>query len=331
MAKEMGSAVGIVEKYMENELRNKCVTSDNVFIELESRITEYEVRSLINSHRYSKEPVSPASLKVFTDFLAARWDRISGTSADYESAPDSFANLLCVNLAHSIARSIYNKSKASESEAMGFCVMGTPVPTLSEEEKNQKLRQACAANISKLFSESNGLIDLMTGKLNKSDWPAFITCCDPESLKTLFLGPGFINDKGDVYVAITALAADPKFYSDDINKNMAKLYCLLEIYKRNRKIDRPYNGVLSAVLPDFMNRAKGINGARRSSQAGTLQQFITSDEADFDKFMLSKPDDLKSIYSWGSNMRELALKTKAIKTFIPTDIDNRPSAMAAGI
>ena len=115
---KMGIIVAAIEQHMANEVTNDCEPGNNIYVELESRITEHEIRALIDTYRTSSDLVSDMTLQPFKDLLANRWERIKGTTADYESSPNSFANLLCYNLAHTLARNVLGKTKASREDFM---------------------------------------------------------------------------------------------------------------------------------------------------------------------------------------------------------------------
>jgi hypothetical protein len=98
----------------------------------------------------------------------------------------------------------------------------------------------------------------------------------------------------NIYDAITASA--------EHDGSEAKMFCLLEIYKRQRNTDPNYLG--------YGGSWTGIRAGRRVSQAQRLQDFISSGQRDLDRYMEQFPDDEKSLLS--GHMKVLTNKTKQL-------------------
>lgn len=274
----------------------KCDESSDLLVTLEGRITAREINNLNRTHLTSNADVTAVSLKPFIEFLANRRVRILDTEADF--APDSTsnteANSLCEKLASAIARKILDRQVVTKEEANEYLTRGIVSNLVLENEARQQLlRQRVAACIRQLFDGQEDLINFMKSNIQKSNWQEFIKCCNLSSLKDFFLPPEFIKKQGSIYNAATAKANDEKFYTDDDDMNDAKLFCLLEIVKRQRDIDPEYLSPLGGIFGKFT----GIRSGRRVSQLQRLQNFLVSDASDLFQYMKQFKDDEKSMMS----------------------------------
>jgi len=303
---------------IKDDIRGKTVESKDLYVNLESRITEREIDRLLKVHKESELIATKETLTPFIEYLANRWERVKDTDADYVTAPNSFANQVSYRIASGIARVVYGikditKLDVTKEQINEFLVFGNHQQNTSANDRRECLKIKVSACINILFDSGEEFVSLMVEQMQKSEWASFIECCDYLSLQELFLSDLLLKQSNNkVYDAITAAAAaniavydgDSKMNQVKNLKQQARHFCLLEINKRKRDLDPDYLGTGSWLT--------GIGKSRRVSQMGVMQAYIVSDKSSFDEYMNAYPKDLNSLNWWG-HTKVLADKTREIK------------------
>lgn len=231
-----------------------------LLVVLEQRYALAELKALLAGCIKSKEAITPKTIIPFIVFLSERWDAIDGSCASYKAVPDTRINKFCHILVDHIALAGYQINYMNRNQDR--LLMRATHPGLSAEVANQRL-------VSTVISRCKTRDDLLNNMLTLpySKWKEFLRCFDLPTLMHL------MSNKPEGDLADVLKVSD---YNANERRSKAILFCLLEVYIRDRKkIATPHKTYLGAVGSIFV---KVPTEQEKSDTVNESQEYIASDQ-----------------------------------------------------
>lgn len=248
----------------------KDIEENDLFVKLESKYTIKKLKQLLESERDINTPITRQRLQPFIKFLKDRWAAIDGTDASYLIKPNSKVNATCLILASYLSLIGYRINYLNRNPER--LVMPSPSQGLDQKIAYSHLQQFVYDHV----KDSEALL-LEMDKLDRSDWKNYLEGMDVEKLKCLLTNGKtfdlFLQAK-DAHVA-------------NENQCRALLYCLFEVYKKDRA-KKPKHTSMTGALFQYVTKVYNIED--KLNAANAVQDFIinTGDIAEFNQ-LLAQP------------------------------------------